>query len=575
MNRKTSEKKSILYHNILSTILKSLKESQDIGIAWEMPYRSGLKKVMKLYFPVCLCVVDMKGARQLCGMYDSSALYMKRPCISCDCDSENLDNGNFICNPVLDKKMKSIILDPNISKESLQSISQHKNTSNAFFSLNTGGWKYGIWGLCPSELLHQFYEGIVPYLLEEFFFTTLKGQRYEKSLCKGVQRIIDMCKNLGCKQKYPSGVFSMGITKFNKMKGEDKFGCVFHLCLFLHTDLAKTKYFENNEAMPKETHQNIQSWLKLFEKCLYYHDWAMQTSFSRANLLQIQSSIKDFHLHIKKLLAREGKGIAYIPKIHELLHVVRNILWHGPAIGYDTRPAESNLRIHKRIAQNTQRQISCFNHQTANRLFEKTVINQAFAHVQKIAPNKLCQYNSIIDIAPETTSDQYISTCRNTFYAIYDCEGQIVQFFKDQFGKSIISNLEEFDCDVKGFLRKHVFSLLNTNERKICVQCYSTVVRKGISFKGYSTDIPKRYPGWANIQWVDPHTNEPSLCPAKILFFMNLSPLNFKDKFKNLYQNNCKYAVIHSLTRTPCLKNQGTHLPICTNGFLEKNRVQI
>ena len=165
----------------MSTILKSLKESQDIGIAWEMPYRSGLKKVMKLYFPVCLCVVDMKGARQLCGMYDSSALYMKRPCISCDCDSENLDNGNFICNPVLDKKMKSIILDANISKESLQSISQHKNTSNAFFTLNTGGWKYGIWGLCPSELLHQFYEGIVPYLLEDFFFTTLIGQRYEKS----------------------------------------------------------------------------------------------------------------------------------------------------------------------------------------------------------------------------------------------------------------------------------------------------------------------------------------------------------------------------------------------------------
>ena len=58
-------------------------------------------------------------------------------------------------------------------KDDLRAISQHPNEENAFFNLSTGGWPYGIWGLCPTEVLHQFYEGIVSYALEEFFVFVL------------------------------------------------------------------------------------------------------------------------------------------------------------------------------------------------------------------------------------------------------------------------------------------------------------------------------------------------------------------------------------------------------------------
>ena len=34
--------------------------------------------------------------------------------------------------------------------------------------MNLGGRKYGIWGLCLSEILHQFHEGVVGYVLQEF-----------------------------------------------------------------------------------------------------------------------------------------------------------------------------------------------------------------------------------------------------------------------------------------------------------------------------------------------------------------------------------------------------------------------
>ena len=45
---------------------------------------------------------------------------------------------------------------------------------NAFFNVNIGGWKYGIWGLCPSEILHQFYEGLISYSLEFFPINTYR-----------------------------------------------------------------------------------------------------------------------------------------------------------------------------------------------------------------------------------------------------------------------------------------------------------------------------------------------------------------------------------------------------------------
>ena len=47
---------------------------------------------------------------------------------------------------------------------------------NAFFNVNIGGWKYGIWGLCPSEILHQFYEGLISYSLEFFSKQFLKTE---------------------------------------------------------------------------------------------------------------------------------------------------------------------------------------------------------------------------------------------------------------------------------------------------------------------------------------------------------------------------------------------------------------
>ena len=115
------------------------------------------------------------------------------------------------------KYYEKVILENENNLDELQAMSQHKNKENAFFNIDMGGWKHGIWGLCPSEILHQFYEGVLSYELEEFVYETL-SERYRKGLTDVIAKIIDVCRNLGDKYKYPNGTFSMGITKFAKMK---------------------------------------------------------------------------------------------------------------------------------------------------------------------------------------------------------------------------------------------------------------------------------------------------------------------------------------------------------------------
>ena len=176
---------------MLKVILKSLVQHQTSGMFWRLDYPNGKPYTVQLVFPLALCIVDMKGAHALCGMYDAYN-NISRPCVSCYCKEQDLDNPHVKCSEVTDLEMKNAILSQ--SKDELKLLSQHKMVDNAFFQVNTGGWKYGIWGLCPSEILHQFYEGLISYTLEHFFQVSLTD-RSRNNLNYGIQKIIDSCRN--------------------------------------------------------------------------------------------------------------------------------------------------------------------------------------------------------------------------------------------------------------------------------------------------------------------------------------------------------------------------------------------
>ena len=134
-----TEIKLIIYPQILTVILKSMKQVQDVGLGWNIKFPSGPKRLMKVYFPICLCVVDMKGAKQLCDMFDTSSAGVKRRCVSCNANNFELDDESFVCKTVvIQTEMQNLILDSN---SDLSVVNQHHNQFNAFVHFLSGPQK--------------------------------------------------------------------------------------------------------------------------------------------------------------------------------------------------------------------------------------------------------------------------------------------------------------------------------------------------------------------------------------------------------------------------------------------------
>ena len=56
-------------HKILSTILSRYVNTQHIGLIWNLKNHNNITDQIHLVFHLALCILDLKGVHQLCGMY--------------------------------------------------------------------------------------------------------------------------------------------------------------------------------------------------------------------------------------------------------------------------------------------------------------------------------------------------------------------------------------------------------------------------------------------------------------------------------------------------------------------------
>ena len=235
------------------------------------------------------------------------------------------------------------------------------------YNVSTGGWKYGIWRLCPAEILHQLHEGLIKYALD--LFTDASRDRLEKDIAK----IIKCCKNQS-DRSFPKATYTSGICSTAKMKGKEKFTSLFYFSLYLSTTISKEVYKGLNKSVQRS---KLLKWRDLFDKTVYLHDWLMQEEDSIIDVGERAINIKDYFKLYKSIVKREEGNGWKITKIYELLHVCRDILHHGPPMNYDTCPTESNHCLMKVVSHNTQRIKSRFEFQAASRLYEENITTKA------------------------------------------------------------------------------------------------------------------------------------------------------------------------------------------------------
>ena len=567
--RKTdANKKSIMYHKILDTILSSLRDVQREGLIWNLKYPDGKYYEVRFVFPISMCVVDMKGGKQLCGMYDSYH-GISRPCISCLCKPEDLGNMSKICSPVIDEEIKEVIISGD--KKKLQILSQHDNPFNAFFSLDTGGWKYGIWGLCPTEVLHQFYEGVVDYALNEFYHEVLTD-KYRDHLIVGCEEILIACKNQSDRD-FPSGNFTLGITKTGKIKGIEKFASLFYVALFLHTSKAHTKYFDGGKIMLTEQQiVQFKEWRELFEDMLYYHDWLMQKEFRRSTLALYQKKINNLNKKMQKLIHRKGIGIKFVPKFHEFCHISRDILRFGSPLGTSTEANEGFLGKDKDEAIHTQRWVRNFTQQTSQRHFESDVINYSYKNLHHLIYKKTAYRSKTSDMKNNDMNEENITMRGKLEIVLNVKEGNEVEmFYPDSKSKKMIqvSNENDFNTDLKEFFLKSIFGLIDTSSA-VSLQCFTTMVRSGLSFRGCSRDSTNEHSGWAMFQWVDEDSGDIYQVPGKIILFIDFSTAKFLPRYSEYYPTDELHVIIQSLQSCPQENTHQNHSSVCSKCTLEK-----
>ena len=131
-----------------------------------------------MLFPLCLLVVEIQGAHKLVGLFD---LYsqVERPCMSCDCTFDNLDNFQVQCNAIIHDDMRNAII--NRSKDKLKECSKHKLPENAFFKVSkaNGIMVYG------DHILQRY---CISYMKVEsnmlWMFTDASRDKWEKDVAK-------------------------------------------------------------------------------------------------------------------------------------------------------------------------------------------------------------------------------------------------------------------------------------------------------------------------------------------------------------------------------------------------------
>lgn len=502
--------------------------------------------MVKLVFPLALCIVDMKGAHTLCGMFDAYT-NVYRPCVSCDCTEDDLDNPNVKCKDIIGNDMIQIIKDH--SEDELRYYSQHKLEINAFNNVNIGGWKYGIWGLCPSEILHQFYEGLLAYTLD-FFFGTLLTERSRNNLNFAVQKVIESCKNQS-DRTFPTATYTMGITYSSKMKGTEKFAAIFYLSLYFYTKISSNLFDGCHNRSLSDS--SIKAWRKLFEKILFYRDWIMQKEFLRSDVLEKQVIVVELFRSFQRLVKRtEGSGLK-VPKLHELLHSCRDILRHGPARGYDTCPTESNHRPLKQLSHNTQRIRNRFEEQTAKRMYEENVIITSWKNTSISSINKLSNTNTA---SSTHESSHFIkSSLMGKFFITREFNSSssrnnssVTLKFVDSIGGPNVSNIIDFSDSLSSFINNNILCYLK--DTYLHIKCYSTYKRDGIIFYGFSRDQNTRRnnQSWAIFKWCIGEDIF-DYVPGKCLLFIDMKDLEYKID-DQVYEPEV-HVIIESLQKPP------------------------
>ena len=371
------------YHAILSIILSDIKEIQKAGgIDWEFEV-NGIKHKRRLKIPIMFIIGDCKGHDVLCGRQASHQAH--HLCRDCNCTQESGDDPLVQCTFHKQSDIEKL------TAKECQEISFRKLTLNAFLGMCFGANPYGINIATPPEALHAILLGLCIRLVESLISELPK--RAQEELDKLVAKIAMKFHRQSDREMPDLKPFKSGLSNTSRLTAKQKYARVFIIYLALKdkslADFITSTKFPLGDT--KKGHKcqfpqsKYQKTVRIFEEVLLFYRWVVKADHKKSDFDHGPQSraafrLRQFAKDYKTAAPRHAGLKLKIPKFHQILHWWFYIAFFGSAMNFDSGRTESmageNAKDH---GKNTQKRSKNFNEQTAHRLHEKTIFDEARA----------------------------------------------------------------------------------------------------------------------------------------------------------------------------------------------------
>ena len=305
------------YHQMLQCIFSQVKNIQSRGgIIYNLPFPGGRLVPTLLKFPIMYIIGDCLGNDKLCNRkqnYVPTKTLKTGVCRDCNVIYKHCDQSNFKCNMISRKFLKSVM------RNVLIRMGFSDVELNAFDGLDFGGDNYGINGSTPPESLHQWFLGVVKFVID--YFLDRISNRCKHVLDEIVRRISIHFHRQSDRNTPNIGLFKNGVEK-TKLTGSEHGDLLFMIYLAMlpleskqalvsADQKAQTPYRLEKIRISSRSGDNQKSsrvrnkrialtkildnyslynkWLGLFEKMISIGEWLKSPSIEKESLKETES----------------------------------------------------------------------------------------------------------------------------------------------------------------------------------------------------------------------------------------------------------------------------------------------
>ena len=382
------------------------------------------------------CVIgDTQGNNVWLGHFNGSGR-LKRPYRDCECCFDDMDNSNPQCKYVTQESMQAIKrrrlnatsktkaedVDKEVSKHNVRRIFDNED-------MPLSDEVHGIYGMTPPELLHASYSGIIEYSMVtlEMMFGNKNVERKALATLDRLHQELSLQITRNSDRDSPRGSARNGIIDSTKTQSTERRGNFFRLLCLSYTDTGKQSL-----RVALDTEEELEYFQEFIKLYLAMEEW-----FHEVNDKDEVRNSRDMIAEVLDLLKYVFQRDVYcpntqgwkIPKFHAMTKVQTFMCKYGSAMNFYGGPGESHHKYFvKAPGENTQRRVSEFVSQVANRVYETLVMEQASELVSRSKGSSIPYSDEddaikdlrgkwTLTLEPINDSDSYSSTVRWDFNA--------------------------------------------------------------------------------------------------------------------------------------------------------------